>query len=175
VNLLEAHTLGFLEHSLVRQRAESYNINSDRIGVVGVSSGAYLAAMIGLTDATAGFEGKGAFEMSAGKYPYILVAPRLQSRRDDIYVIGFRGNACLRLMNRHQCAASNQRTQNAYMTWRKMLDNYESKTALDRYMREELFECVKTTGRRTDPDDRDDVCHGRLSARRRSNRPGGSG
>ena len=46
----------------LRARAAAYNINADRIGVIGASSGAYLAAMLGLADATAGFEGKGGFD-----------------------------------------------------------------------------------------------------------------
>ena len=45
----------------LRSRATSYNINPDRIGVIGSSSGGYLAAMLGLADANAGFEGRGGF------------------------------------------------------------------------------------------------------------------
>jgi acetyl esterase/lipase len=45
----------------LRARASFYSINPDRIGVVGPSSGGYLAAMLGLADAGAGFEGRGAF------------------------------------------------------------------------------------------------------------------
>lgn len=46
----------------LRARAAAYNINPDRIGVIGTSSGGYLVAMLGVADASAGFEGKGAFE-----------------------------------------------------------------------------------------------------------------
>ena len=45
----------------LRARATSYNINPERIGVIGSSSGGYLAAMLGLADPTAGFEGRGGF------------------------------------------------------------------------------------------------------------------
>jgi acetyl esterase/lipase len=45
----------------LRARAGSYNINPDRIGVFGPSSGGYLVSMLGLADASAGFEGLGAF------------------------------------------------------------------------------------------------------------------
>jgi acetyl esterase/lipase len=46
----------------LRMRARAYNIDPNRIGAIGLSSGAYLAAMLGVTDASAGFEGHGAFE-----------------------------------------------------------------------------------------------------------------
>lgn len=42
--------------------ADSYNIDPDRIGVIGTSSGSTLAAIIGLTDSSAGFDGVGAYE-----------------------------------------------------------------------------------------------------------------
>lgn len=43
-------------------QADSYNIDADRIGVIGNSSGSTLAAIIGLTDSSAGFDGVGAYE-----------------------------------------------------------------------------------------------------------------
>lgn len=43
-------------------QADSYNIDADRIGVIGNSSGSTLAAIIGLTDPSAGFDGLGAYE-----------------------------------------------------------------------------------------------------------------
>jgi acetyl esterase/lipase len=46
----------------LRARAASYNINPERIGLIGPSAGGYLVAMDGLTDASAGFEGRGGFE-----------------------------------------------------------------------------------------------------------------
>jgi acetyl esterase/lipase len=46
----------------LRARAGSYNIDPDHIGVIGTSSGAYLAALLGVADASAGFEGAGAFD-----------------------------------------------------------------------------------------------------------------
>jgi acetyl esterase/lipase len=45
----------------LRARAASYNINPDRIGVIGTSSGGYLVAMLGLAGPNAGFEGRGGF------------------------------------------------------------------------------------------------------------------
>jgi acetyl esterase/lipase len=45
-----------------RARAGSYNINPDRIGLIGPSSGGYIVTMVGLTDPSAGFEGSGAFD-----------------------------------------------------------------------------------------------------------------
>jgi acetyl esterase/lipase len=46
----------------LRARAGAYKIDPDHIGVIGTSSGAYLAAMIGVADASAGFEGSGGFD-----------------------------------------------------------------------------------------------------------------
>ncbi len=43
-------------------QADSYNIDPERIGVIGNSSGSTLAAIIGLTDPSAGFDGLGAYE-----------------------------------------------------------------------------------------------------------------
>jgi acetyl esterase/lipase len=43
-------------------RADSYNIDPDRMGVIGNSSGSTLAAIIGLTDSSAGFDGVGAYQ-----------------------------------------------------------------------------------------------------------------
>lgn len=45
----------------LRARAASYNIDPDHIGAIGTSSGSTLAAIIGLADPTAGFEGRGAY------------------------------------------------------------------------------------------------------------------
>ena len=42
--------------------AEAYNIDPDHIGVIGTSSGSTLAAILGLTDSSAGFDGAGAYE-----------------------------------------------------------------------------------------------------------------
>ena len=42
-----------------RANATTYNIDPARIGATGTSSGAYLATLIGVTDATAGYEGTG--------------------------------------------------------------------------------------------------------------------
>lgn len=44
----------------IRAQAAKYNINPNRIGVVGFSSGAYLACMLGLTGKADGFDGLGA-------------------------------------------------------------------------------------------------------------------
>ncbi|MBE0682903.1 MAG: alpha/beta hydrolase [Anaerolineales bacterium] len=46
----------------LRANAASYNIDPERIGAIGTSSGATLAVIIGLTDPAAGFEGIGAYE-----------------------------------------------------------------------------------------------------------------
>jgi acetyl esterase/lipase len=46
----------------LRARAAAYDINPDRIGIIGSSSGGYLVAMLGVTDASAGLEGQGAFD-----------------------------------------------------------------------------------------------------------------
>ena len=45
----------------LRANAATYGIDANRIGVTGTSSGGYLAALIGLTDPTSGFEGNGGF------------------------------------------------------------------------------------------------------------------
>src|SRR5688572_1320700 len=45
-----------------RARARSHNIDPNRIGLFGGSSGGYLVTMLGLTDASAGFEGRGGFD-----------------------------------------------------------------------------------------------------------------
>ena len=62
----------------LRARASSYNIDPDRIGVIGESSGGYLVAMLGLADASAGFEGRGAFEgVSSKVQALVLEYPQL--------------------------------------------------------------------------------------------------
>src|SRR6185436_5116055 len=45
----------------LRATAATTFIDPDRIGVIGTSSGAYLATLVGLTDASAGFDGTGGY------------------------------------------------------------------------------------------------------------------
>ena len=45
----------------LRAKAQSYGLDPNRFGVIGTSSGGYLAALIGVTDASAQYEGTGGF------------------------------------------------------------------------------------------------------------------
>jgi hypothetical protein len=72
---------------------------------------------------------------------------------DDVHVIGFCGNAVLRIENGHLRASSNQIPQDACVAGGKVLDNHERKTAMDRYMGEELLKRLQTARRTTNADD----------------------
>lgn len=58
--------------------AASYNIDPDRIGVIGNSSGSTLAAILGLTDSSANFDGVGAYEgVSSSVQAVVLQYPQV--------------------------------------------------------------------------------------------------
>jgi acetyl esterase/lipase len=55
-----------------RCNAKTYNVDVDRIAVCGGSAGGHLAAMVGVTDASDGFEGKGGHEKQSSKVHLVV-------------------------------------------------------------------------------------------------------
>ena len=56
----------------LRANASKYNVNSDRIGVMGFSAGGHLALMIGFTDSSNGLEGKSGNEAFSSRVQAIV-------------------------------------------------------------------------------------------------------
>ncbi len=89
----------------LRAHAEKYNVDPNRIGVLGSSSGAYMAMMLGCTDETAGLEGNGGWAEFSSRAQavvsyygptdlantYRIIEARQGSVPDDFYYVEFLG------------------------------------------------------------------------------------
>ena len=89
----------------LRANAEKYNIDPNRIGVLGASSGGYLSMMAGCADETAGLEGNGGWAEFSSRVQavcsyygptnlartYRVIEAREGSVPDDFYYVEFLG------------------------------------------------------------------------------------
>jgi acetyl esterase/lipase len=56
----------------LRAHAQEYNLDPDRIGVIGDSAGGHLVALLGLTDASAGFDGQGGWSGQSSRVQAVV-------------------------------------------------------------------------------------------------------
>lgn len=67
----------------LRAHASQYHIDPDSIGAWECSRGGYMAAMVGLADASAGFEGTGGFEDQSSRLQAVVVLDGIASFRTN--------------------------------------------------------------------------------------------